>query len=51
VHTTSVDSARGCSCLSCTNKTNGEEAPTEYTEYTEPLAEKGLPQNARNAQM
>ena len=50
MHTTSVDSARGCSSLSCTNRTSGEEAPTEYTEYTELLAEKGLPQNARNAQ-
>ena len=43
MHTTSVDSARGCSSLCCTNKTSGEEAPTEYTEYTEPLAEKSLP--------
>ena len=43
MHTTSVDSARGCSCLSCTNRTSGEEAPTECTEYTEPLAEKNLP--------
>jgi len=47
VHTTSVDSARGCSSLCCTNKTSGEEAPTECTEYTEPLAEKSLPQMTR----
>ena len=47
MHTTSVDSARGCSSLCCTNRTSGEEAPTEYTEYTELLAEKGLPQMAR----
>ncbi len=47
MHTTSVDSARGCSSLCCTNRTNGEEAPTEYTEYTEPLAEKSLPQMAQ----
>jgi len=36
LHTTSVDSARGCSCLSCTNRTSGEEASTECTEHTEP---------------
>ena len=47
MHTTSVDSARGYSCLCCTNRTSGEEAPTEYTEHTEPLAEKSLPQMAR----
>ena len=47
MHTTSVDSARGCSSLCCTNKTSGEEAPTERTELTEPLAEKSLPQTAR----
>ncbi len=47
MRTTSVDYARGCSCLCCTNRTSGEEAPTECTEYTDPLAEKSLPQMTR----